>query len=339
MRKLIKTIGRREKETDALVSDDFLNDFTKIVQCKSYRRLAYKTQAISLPRNAHVRTRLAHTSEVMAVAATIATRLDLNVNLCLAIAAGHDVGHVPYGHSGERVLTKFGGKKFHHSINSIVVLQHIARKSKGLNLCFETLEGIKYHSKGSKELIATEDKPAEYAVVMFADKIAGILTDLNDAIRYSHLSEHDIPPCALKLGRNKRERMVAVINAIITESQQKNQMCFTDSEEYENFRELTEFMYDFLPKIDLSLQETILFKLCEYISDEDAFTGVDPVIVASLLTDTEADEFARLLLETRMPSIDQIKNFGVFEILPYIKGKDIDYADPDLEWGKEILIK
>jgi len=326
------TKGRRRQDTDALVEDNFLNDFTKIVQCKAYRRLAYKTQAISLPRNAHVRTRLAHTSEVMAVAASISERLGLNTNLCLAIAAGHDVGHVPYGHSGERILAKFGGKKFHHSVNSVVVLQEIENKGKGLNLCHETLDGILHHTSGGGDLIADPKKPAEYAAVMFADKIAGILTDFNDAIRYNYLSEKDIPKSAHRLGANKRERLVAVINALIDESEQAGAMQFSASEEFKNFSEMKAFMYDLFPKIDLSLQETILTKLCEYISAEPAFAYFDPVIVVSLLTDTEADEFAGLLLESQKPSVDQIRNFGIFEILPYLKGKEIDYTSPGLDW-------
>lgn len=327
-----KTKGRRRQETGALVEDDFLNDFTKIVQCKAYRRLAYKTQAISLPRNAHVRTRLAHTSEVMAVAAGISARLGLNTNLCLAIAAGHDVGHVPYGHSGERVLAKFGGKKFHHSVNSVVVLQKIENKGKGLNLCHETLDGILHHTSGGGEMKVNTDKPAEFAAVMFADKIAGILTDFNDAIRYKYLSEKNIPKSALRLGANKQERMAAVINALIAESEKAGAMKFSDSEEFKNFSEMKEFMYDLFPKIDLSLQETILTKLCEYISAEPAFADFDPVTVVSLLTDTEADEFAGLLLESQKPSVDQIRHFGIFEILPYLKGKKIDYTRPGLDW-------
>ena len=162
-----------------LMKDPFKEDFVRIIQSKAYRRLPYKTQVISLPDCVHVRTRAIHTNEVIGISSRIADRLGLNLSLCEAIAAGHDIGHTPYGHAGEEVLSKFGVKPFNHALNGVLIAQHIERNGMGLNLCHETLEGMLNHSRGAGKLAIVNSKPAEYSVVMFSDKIAYTFSDLN----------------------------------------------------------------------------------------------------------------------------------------------------------------
>ncbi|MBW2964396.1 HD domain-containing protein [Candidatus Woesearchaeota archaeon] len=341
----ISKYGRRHEEVDdRMTNDPFLNDFNKILQSKAFRRLAYKTQVMTLPDNPHVRTRLVHTNEVIVNSATIAHQLRLNVYLCMAIAAGHDIGHTPSGHPGESLLTELGGRPFKHYVNSVVVAQHIERKARGLNLAFETLEGMLNHSRGSGELYLVPDLPQEYWVVMYADKISYTFSDLNDAVRYGYLSEAEVPDCAHKIGRNQRTRTEATIKALVEESREKDQVIFSEGPVFEQFDELKRFMYtEVYPKINkcmeppgcLAVQENFIRHLHHYFQNDVLYEGIDPVLLVSLLTDREVYQFGELLSRTRRPTLEQIKHFGIFEIIPHIRGKEIDYANPDLDWGRK----
>jgi len=338
---LKKSIGRRYTEKDDLFfeSDPFFNDFSKIIQSKSYRRLAYKTQVVSLPDNPHVRTRLVHTNEVIALSGGISNALGLNTSLCLAIAAGHDLGHTPYGHIGEGVLSKLGGKPFRHSVNSVVIAQHVERQEnpkrhdKGLNLTYETLRGMLLHARGSGELKVSKDEPQEYAVVMFADKIAYTISDLNDALRYGVLSSKEIPRFVTELGFDQRERIERVLKALVEESKKKGRISFSEGEVFEKFTALKNFMYkEVYPKLNQTMHEEVLKQIYEYMLRHKEFEGLDPVFLMSLMTDKEANFFAENFLKSYDPPIESLRHFGIFEIIPHIKGKKIDYTDPDLDW-------
>ncbi|MBU2637470.1 MAG: HD domain-containing protein [Nanoarchaeota archaeon] len=331
---LISRGRRHEEKEDTLIHDPFLNDFTKIIQGKAYRRLAFKTQVVSLPDNPHVRTRLVHTQEVISIALAIATQLGLNTNLCLAIAAGHDIGHTPFGHIGEKLLSKIGGKPFRHEVNSVVIAQHIERKGKGLNLTAETLEGILYHSRGSGSLCTDVNVPQEYNAVMFADKIAYNVSDPDDAVRYGFISRDAVLEKTAKLGRNQRIRVQNIVSALVEESRSKGAVSFSEGEIFEEFEKLRKFMYaDVYANIDTSLQEQVVYGLCDYFANNSYFEGVSPVLLTSLLTDKEANYFGTFMIKCKRPKIEEIADFGIFEILPYLKGRDIDYTNPDLDWN------
>ncbi|MFW6014390.1 MAG: HD domain-containing protein [Nanoarchaeota archaeon] len=334
MESVSKTKGRifKEKE-DNIAKDPFLNDYIKITQSGAYRRLAFKTQVLSMPDNPHVRTRLVHTEEVIGISMVIAENLGLNMNICMAIAAGHDVGHTPYGHLGEKILSKLSGKKFRHNVNSMVVAQDIERRGKGLNLTPEVLDGILSHSFRYKAKNRKKTRPQEYAAVMWADKIAYTFSDLNDGIRYGYLSKKDIPAYAYKLGKNQRQRVSAVINALIEESKEKGYVSLTKGDIYEHFMNLRRYLIDnFYKNVDLSLQEQYLKTIYRFIRDSSEFEGVDPVIAVSLLTDREVDRFANLLAHSVKPTLSDLKHFGLIEILPFIKNRKINYENPDLSW-------
>jgi len=337
------SVGRKFKsDVDIHILDPFLNDYARILQSKAYRRLADKTQVMCYPDNPHVRTRLVHTNEVVILALAISEQLGLNNHLCMAIAAGHDLGHTPFGHLGESVFSKYAKdfygeeRDFKHNVNSVVVAQKIERRGRGLNLTFETLEGILHHSRGAGELITHASVPNEYTVVMFADKIAYTFSDLNDAIRYGYLKESEIPHAALKLGLSQRRRTKTVIDALVRESKEKGRVSFSEGKEYELFKEVKDFMFqEVYFEVDWEIQRTVLRKICEFFAERQDTFGVDPIVLASLLTDKEVIDFGSILLKTRKPGIEKIRNFGIFEIYPHIPHPtdgEVDYSNPDLNW-------
>ncbi len=332
--KKIKLDSSRRHSQREFLDDPFLVDYMKILESKSYRRMAFKTQVISAPNNPHVRTRLVHTNEVISISVNIASQLGLNVSLCMAIAAGHDIGHTPYGHVGEKVISKITGKPFKHYVNSIVAAQKIERDGYGLNLTKATLEGMLYHSRGSDKIVANNRLPPEYTVVMFADKIAYTLSDLNDAVRYGYTSWEKIPKYINKtLGRNRRERIINIITALVGESRKKGMVSFSESQVFKNFDKLRDFMFrEVYYKMDFDLQKTILTKIYEFFKTNDKFKGVDPALLLALLTDNEANQFGQILLQSKNPSISQIQNFGIMELLPELKRNKIDMFKADLDW-------
>lgn len=306
-------------------------DAEKIKNSKAFRRLAFKTQVFSMPSNAHVRTRLVHTFEVVSCALNMSRALGLDSQLCKAIAYGHDIGHTPFGHIGERVLTELGGKEFRHEIFSVVVAQYIERKGLGLNLCYGTLEGILNHSLGSKDISSGRDMIQEYACVMIADKIAYVFSDINDCSRNGLIT--NLPDEAKYFGENQRERVYNACKAVIEESEEKGFVSFRESEEASRFNALKRWMYENVySKIRWRSEKEYLHALFEFLSDDERFEGTDPVIAISLMTDGEAEYLGKMLLEKKTPTEKDISGLAVHELIPYLKGKDIDYTNPGLSW-------
>ena len=165
--------GRKIQEPQSDLRTDFQRDRDRILHSKAFRRLKHKTQVFLSPFDDHFRTRLTHTLEVSQIGRTIARALDLNEDLVEAIALGHDLGHTPFGHCGEGVLNELVPGGFHHNIQSVRVVEVLEK----LNLCQETIEGIKTHTWGF-----TPTTP-EGKVVQLADKIAYINHDIEDSIR------------------------------------------------------------------------------------------------------------------------------------------------------------
>ncbi|MFH1972621.1 MAG: HD domain-containing protein [archaeon] len=339
-----QSVGRRYPvQINTLITNSFLNDYARLLGSKSRRRLTEKTQVFSLPRNIYVRTRAVHTDDVIATSMAIASQLGLNVPLCMAGAAGHDIGHTPFGHLGESVLTRYAqdvlgreGVEFKHYVAGVVVAQQIERSGSGLNLCYETLECMLNHSRGEGDLVVDSNLSQEAAVVMFADKIAYTFADINDAFRNGYLSEGSIPVAARQLGRSQRKRENAVIRALVSESLDRGYVSFSEGEVFEMFTEIKAFMYTNVYKtINTEIHEKILWEICKFFNEHEYFGSVDPVLLTSLLTDKEAFDFAKIMLGGRRPTIEEIRHFGIFEVLKYVKNKDIDWADPDLDWKDE----
>ncbi|MDE6624912.1 MAG: deoxyguanosinetriphosphate triphosphohydrolase [Lachnospiraceae bacterium] len=206
--------GRDVAEPMCDVRTIYQRDRDRILHSKSFRRLKQKTQVFLSPEGDHYRTRLTHTLEVSQTARTIARALRLNEELTEAVALGHDLGHTPFGHAGERALNEVCSKGFRHNEQSIRVVERLEKKGKGLNLTAEVRDGILNHK--------TTGNPStlEGKIVQLADKIAYINHDIDDAIRGGILQETDLPRnCTDKLGNSTRNRLNTIIHDVIASSE------------------------------------------------------------------------------------------------------------------------
>lgn len=217
--KSIDTVGRLHQEEPCPMRTDFQRDRDRIIHCKAFRRLKNKTQVFFSPEGDHYRTRLTHTLNVSQVARGIARALSLNEDLTEAIALGHDLGHTPFGHSGERILDKLSPKGFKHNEQSGRVVDFLENEGKGLNLTREVVDGIINHKKNSKP------KTLEGKAVSIADRIAYINHDIDDAINGGFITIEDLPKNAVKvLGTTSRERINTMLISICRESDGKNKV-------------------------------------------------------------------------------------------------------------------
>ncbi len=209
--------GRKKFEVECDIRTCYQRDRDRIVHSKAFRRLSHKTQVFISPEGDHFRTRLLHTLEVSQIARTIAKTLCLNIELTEAIALGHDLGHTPFGHMGEDALAKVSGLKFEHNVQSARVVQKLENGGKGLNICFETIDGIINHRGVGKP------KTLEGKIVQIADKIAYVNHDIDDAIRANILLEKDLPTELInKVGDSSSKRISYFVSDIIHNSNGKN---------------------------------------------------------------------------------------------------------------------
>ena len=230
--------GRARKEAPDEVRTCFMRDRDRIIHSKAFRRLKHKTQVFLSPEGDHYRTRLTHTLEVAQISRTVARALRLNEDLAEAIALGHDLGHTPFGHAGERALSRARGIPFNHNEQSLRVVRLLEKEGKGLNLSWEVLDGILCHT-GPKEADTWEGR-----IVRFADRIAYINHDIDDAIRAGVLGEEDIPfDIKLALGSNHSRRISALVNAMIAYGM-KTGVIGMDEETLKHMDALREFMFE-----------------------------------------------------------------------------------------------
>lgn len=212
--------GRRVPMAPCDIRTDFQRDRDRILHSKAFRRLKGKTQVFIAPKGDHYRTRLTHTLEVAQIARTIARGLRLNEDLTEAIALGHDLGHPPFGHAGEAVLDAFLPGGFRHFEQSLRVVEFLENEGAGLNLTYETLDGIGSHSKGAGAITGGTHQPqtCEGVVVRFADVIAYVNHDIEDALRAEILRIEDLPPQTHFLGTTRGERIGRMVTDVITAS-------------------------------------------------------------------------------------------------------------------------
>ncbi|MCR4909559.1 MAG: deoxyguanosinetriphosphate triphosphohydrolase [Lachnospiraceae bacterium] len=214
--------GRLNQELPCDIRPAFQRDRDRILHSKAFRRLKDKTQVFLTPEGDHYRTRLTHTLEVSQIARTVAKALDLNVDLTEAIALGHDLGHTPFGHAGERALNRVSKGGFIHAKQSLRVVDFLERDGRGLNLTHEVRDGILNHG--------TESRPEtlEGRIVRLTDKIAYMHHDMDDAIRAGLVRDEDIPrKISSVVGKNLSERLDCFIHDMIIESRGQNDIHFS----------------------------------------------------------------------------------------------------------------
>ncbi len=211
--------GRPVEEAPCPIRTCFQRDVDRIIHSKAFRRLKHKTQVFLQPEGDHYRTRLTHTLEVARIARTMARALDLNEDLTEAAALGHDLGHTPFGHAGERALRKVFDDSFSHNEQSLRVVDKLEKDGLGLNLCHETRDAILCHT-GPKISDTLEGQ-----VLRHADRIAYINHDLDDALRAGILTENDIPPeITAALGDRYSQRINTAVMDIIRSSRGQDEI-------------------------------------------------------------------------------------------------------------------
>jgi len=212
------TAGRQYPEEEDDLRTAFQRDRDRIIHCKSFRRLKRKTQVFLSPEGDHYRTRLTHTLEVDQIARTIARCLRLNEDLTEAISLGHDLGHTPFGHAGERALNDIcqehpledGSTAFHHYEQSVRIVERLEKEGRGLNLTAEVRDGILHHTCGEQA------HTPEGHIVRMADRIAYINHDIDDSERAGILKESDLPQeVTAVLGHTKSQRIDCLVRSVV----------------------------------------------------------------------------------------------------------------------------
>ncbi|MDO5754896.1 MAG: deoxyguanosinetriphosphate triphosphohydrolase [Tissierellia bacterium] len=226
-------------EPDCEIRNKFQVDRDRIIHSKAFRRLEHKTQVYIHPEKDHYRTRLTHTLEVSQIARTIARALALNEDLTEAIALGHDLGHTPYGHMGERVLNDLHPNGFKHNEQSLRIVEYLEGRHDypGLNLTGEVRDGIVNHSSQGKP------KTLEGKIVQISDRIAYINHDLDDAKRCYLLQEEDIPSSVHQiLGKNHSERIDTLVRSVIRSSKDLKEITM-EKDIYREMMNLRTFLF------------------------------------------------------------------------------------------------
>ena len=233
-----KTKGRQKAEEPCPMRTEYQRDRDRIIYSKAFRRLKNKTQVFFSPEGDHYMTRLTHTLDVAQVARSLSRSLNLNEDLAEAIALGHDLGHTPFGHSGERALDKLNPHGFKHNEQSLRVVDFLENDGEGLNLTYEVRDGILQHKKtGTPHTL-------EGKIVSLSDRIAYLNHDIDDAVRAGIITEDDLPENTKKLlGKNNRERINTMITSIYESSLGKNDVILGEDVKLAT-EELRKFMFD-----------------------------------------------------------------------------------------------
>ena len=294
--------GRDRKEPPCDIRPVYQRDRDRILHSKSFRRLKQKTQVFLNASGDHYRTRMTHTLEVSQTARTIAKALRLNEDLTEAIALGHDLGHTPFGHSGEAVLREISGFGFSHHQQSLRIVEVLENEGKGLNLTKEVRDGILNHQ------ISGHPSTLEGQVVRLSDKIAYVNHDIDDAIRAKVLKESDIPAQFTRiLGNSQRERLDHLIHDIVSNSMDKPKICLSKDKE-EALLGLRKYMFEYVyrnpeAKKEEQKAQNLLRRLVEYYMEHP----------------DEIPEWNRALADTRGETHERA-------VIDYVSGMTDSYA-------------
>jgi len=257
--------GRQVEEIKCEIRTEYQRDRDRILHSKAFRRLKHKTQVFLSPEGDHYRTRLTHTLEVSQISRTIARSLSLNEDLTEAIALGHDLGHTPFGHTGERILNNLCETGFRHNEQSLRVVEflEIRNGKQGLNLTFEVRDGIRNHPLGYTP------STLEGQIVSLSDRIAYINHDIDDAVRAGIIETNQIPEKFLMhLGYTHGQRINKMIVDVIKNSVDKEKITMSDEIDYYTSG-LRDFLFEhvYYNKIAKSEEDKTVFiveKIFEY---------------------------------------------------------------------------
>lgn len=266
--------GREKELPPCDIRTDFQRDRDRILHSQSFRRLINKTQVFLAPAGDHYRTRLTHTLEVTQIARIIARALRLNEDLTEAAALGHDIGHTPFGHAGEYAMQKCFSPDFTHYKQSLRVVEHLEHDGEGLNLTWEVRDGIVNHT--GKNMAST----LEGVIVKYADRIAYINHDIDDACRAGILRLEDIPKDIRKvLGEDHSERINSMVTSIIRESTDRPYIKM-EPHIQESADKLREFLFERVyrnpvAKAEESKAQDMLMRLFDYfVKNPDKMTSL-----------------------------------------------------------------
>ena len=255
--------GRAIQKEPCSVRTCFQRDADRILHSKAFRRLMHKTQVFLNPEGDHYRTRMTHTLEVTRIARTIARGLRLNEDLTEAIGLGHDLGHTPFGHAGERVLNEIMPGGFEHNVQSLRVVERLENNGEGLNLTYEVRRGILCHTG------AEQAETLEGRIVRLADQIAYINHDIDDAMRGGIIYPMDIPlHISQELGFNHGDRINTLVEDIIRTSEGKPFVAQSEAKR-EAMQDLRSFMFEAVyrnpvAKGEESKAQDLILRLFEY---------------------------------------------------------------------------
>jgi HD superfamily phosphohydrolase YqeK len=311
-------------------------DVEKGLNSKSIRRME-KTQVIISPLNAHARNRYVHTFEVTANARIIARILGLNEDLAAAGSWLHDIGHTPLGHQGERFLNSLPGVSFRHERFGCILAQRIERKTNGLNLTKQTLQCIRYHSRGKGDPKTMGILP-EADVVMLADKISYTFADFADIFSRQAVAETGIQAGAFPglvdqvrwFGSNGRERIQTAITALCLESAERGQISFSESEAAQRFVELKKLMYEVYPRV--YPRDNFPYLRAVYEALAEAVPDADTTVLFAMLEDADILRLINLTYGGQRLRRESLTGTAVADALPYIVNVKFDLADPDIDW-------
>jgi dGTPase len=324
----LKTVSGRRRhahDEDVFVLDStFAGDEARILSCKKFRLLGNMTQVVVSPATLLTRNREAHTLEVAACSVVASDLLGLNRDLARAIALGHDIGHVPFGHLGESFMAKVMKRpKFCHEVMGVVIAQKIERSGKGLNLTHETLEGMAKHSSST----AAKDMSQEAWVVRWTDKFAYIFHDYNDICERMRCPvPGELHHLVNKFGASQRERTTSVIAALVVESAEFGRVSFEHSEMAKDFARLRALMYEVYQRVVQQDPRETLEPVLEFLRQ---LKIGDPFLLLALMTDQDVLHMAA----QPMKNLAHLQQTAVAEIIPHLEkiGK-VNLCDPDLDW-------
>lgn len=330
----------------------FVSDEVRIDNSMALKRLEGKAQVFPEPQNPHIRNRISHTREAKSVALVMSSFLGLNNELCRAIMLGHDIGHAPFGHGGEKYIPQLegDGREFEHQVFGVVVAQSIedprwggtnpgeipySAVPRGLNLTLPTLEGILYHSTNTSEMAVPKNLPQEYALCMYADKLAYIFADVNDAKRLGKLSLDELKGQLnifdFETMSHEQLQTMSMV-ALIKESAEYGKISFKESPIAREFAGLRNFLYgNVYEKIVWDQQRMEMEKVYEFLQQDPRFEQVDPIILLSLLADNQVHGLASILRRQEKITDCELWKMGITELIPFTRrNRGLDYSSPDL---------